>query len=342
MKTLLHKDLKRFRRFISMEKRKTNSSANTSIINDVIFRELLKRGYSLEGKNRVWNIADSKLWYLTPEQAQAFLDLETKDPKQMMFAKKEMDLLKDNFKQISTDIHSKNINIIDLGCGNGEKALFFIKNFKDKSKIRYCPIDTSNFMVDKALKTLSKVKSLEVLNFKHNIIDFLNLDEVTSSIRKGNFKTNMLLLLGGSLENSDVHELLHDIRSAMKDDDCLLIGNKLTHPNPEKMVAYYNSNKHIDNMLIKTIEKIGLSKEDVSYGARYRGNRVEMYYILKKDKIISHAGKKVDFRVGDKIITTISYKYTKDSFLETLNLYFNDVELFVSKDGIYALALCKK
>ena len=39
-------------------------------INDLIFKELIKRGYSLEGKTRIWNIADSKLWYLTPEQAQ--------------------------------------------------------------------------------------------------------------------------------------------------------------------------------------------------------------------------------------------------------------------------------
>ena len=45
-------------------------------INDLIFRELIKRGYSLEGNTRIWNIADSKLWYLTPEQAKAYLDLE--------------------------------------------------------------------------------------------------------------------------------------------------------------------------------------------------------------------------------------------------------------------------
>ena len=45
-------------------------------INDLIFRELIKRGYSLEGNTRIWNIADSKLWYLTPEQAQSYLDAE--------------------------------------------------------------------------------------------------------------------------------------------------------------------------------------------------------------------------------------------------------------------------
>ena len=29
-------------------------------INDLIIKELIKRGYSLEGNTRIWNIADSK------------------------------------------------------------------------------------------------------------------------------------------------------------------------------------------------------------------------------------------------------------------------------------------
>jgi len=50
-----------------MEKNKKNNSlVNNSKINDLIFKELLKRGYSLEGNTRIWNLADSKLWYLTP------------------------------------------------------------------------------------------------------------------------------------------------------------------------------------------------------------------------------------------------------------------------------------
>ena len=128
----------------------------------------------------------------------------------------------------------------------------------------------------------------------------------------------------------------------MKDGDILLIGNKLTHPNPEKMVSYYHKSKYVDNLLLKTVEQIGLNKKDVIYDARFRGSRVEMFYILKTDKTVSSGKNKIEFKKGDKIIVTISYKYTKDSLLETLNLYFNDVELFISKDGIYSLALCKK
>ena len=57
---------------------KTNGAK--PVINDLIFKELIKRGYSLEGNTRVWNIADSKLWYLTPEQAQAYLEAVEKAP----------------------------------------------------------------------------------------------------------------------------------------------------------------------------------------------------------------------------------------------------------------------
>ena len=51
-------------------------SKEDPVINDLIFKELIKRGYSLKGNTRIWNISDSKLWYLKPDQAQAYLDLE--------------------------------------------------------------------------------------------------------------------------------------------------------------------------------------------------------------------------------------------------------------------------
>lgn len=59
-------------------------------INDLIFKELIKRGYSLEGNTRVWNIADSKLWYLTDEQAQGFLDLEKSEDYQKKIIQNEI------------------------------------------------------------------------------------------------------------------------------------------------------------------------------------------------------------------------------------------------------------
>src|SRR5512137_1087918 len=105
--------------------------------NDLIFKELIKRGYSLEGRTRVWNIADSKLWYLTPPQAQAFLDLEQSKDYQKDIIQKEIDLIKDNIKTVMKQVGNKPINIIDLGCGDGKKAVLFIGYIGDKARIRY-------------------------------------------------------------------------------------------------------------------------------------------------------------------------------------------------------------
>ena len=67
-------------------------------INDLIFKELIKRGYALDGNTRVWNIADSKLWYLTPVQAQAYLNLIAGEEYNKELSPKEMTLLLQNMK----------------------------------------------------------------------------------------------------------------------------------------------------------------------------------------------------------------------------------------------------
>ena len=88
-------------------------------INSFIFKELLKRSFTLEGKTRVWNLADSKLWYLTPSQSQGFLDLEsTKDYRRSIISKEIM-LIRDNLKSFLKTLAKSSYNIIDLGCGNG-------------------------------------------------------------------------------------------------------------------------------------------------------------------------------------------------------------------------------
>lgn len=278
-------------------------------VNDLIFKELIKRGYSLEGKTKVWNIADSKLWYLTAEQAKAFLDMEEYDKTQKMYVKKELDLIKDNFEKIIEEIKDKPVNIIDLGCGNGEKAFEFVKNFKDKSKVKYCPIDINEFMIKEAFRTFLKMKGVETIKFKYNNLDFFDLDDATSEIRKGEFKTNVLLLLGGSLENTDMHDLLHDVRNAMEKNDYLLVGNKLSSQGIREIVKYYKGSKYIDNLLMKTLLEIGFDPKEVKYNARFKGGRVEMFYTFLKDKVIACCGKQVVFNEGDKIIVAISYKY---------------------------------
>lgn len=119
-------------------------------INDLIFKELLKRGYKLEGKTRVWNVADSKLWYLTPTQAQGFLDLSKTASYKQSIVEKEVSLIKQHMGVFVRALPQASCNIIDLGCGDGKKASLFIGELAKNMNIRYCPIDISSYMVSKA------------------------------------------------------------------------------------------------------------------------------------------------------------------------------------------------
>ena len=310
-------------------------------INGTIFRELIKRGYSLEGNTRIWNVADSKLWYITPEQAQGFLDLEQSEDYQKTVIQKEIDLIQSNIKEIIEKIGKEPLNVIDLGCGDGKKARLFMEYLKGRLKLRYCPIDISSYMVEKAIKNVKELDIAKVVEFKWNISDFENLENVSFLLRDKEYKKNFLLLLGNTLGNFEINELLYQIRSSMKDEDFILIGNGLNTKKVADILKAYN-NEFLDEFLVKILEQIGLEEKNLEYGARFKNSRVEMYYTIKEDCKASFLGKTVIFNKGDQIIVAVSYKYQKDDFIAYLKMYFDYVKMYVSDDKSYAVAFCKK
>ena len=309
-------------------------------INDLIFKELIKRGYSLEGNTRVWNIADSKLWYLTPEQAQGFLDLEQGKLYQKEIIQKEIDLVNSNMPEIIKELQGKkSLNIIDLGCGDGKKAVLFIGNLKDKIQLRYCPIDISGYMVAKAIELIKKLNVGEVVEFQWNISDFENLENISTLLRNKEYSKNLVLLLGNTLGNFEINELLYSVKSSMKPGDYLLIGNGLDNRHYDEIVKSYKEST-VDKWLFKIIQQIGLDRKDIDFGVRFRNSRVELYYTLNTDKKVSFQDKHIYFSKGDQIVVAVSYKYSKDEFEEFMHLYFDRVKTFVSKDKSYALVMC--
>ncbi len=309
-------------------------------VNDLIFKELIKRGYSLDGNTRVWNIADSKLWYLTPEQSQGFLDLEKSAEYQEDVIKKEINLIKDNISALLNKVGKHPVNIIDLGCGDGKKAVLFINSLKDKVKLRYVPIDISGYMVNKAIENIKDLKIGEVVEFQWNISDFENLENVSSLLRKDGFKDNLFLLLGNTLGNFEINELLYEVRSAMRKGDFLLIGNGLDNRHINDITKSYKS-KEVDDWLSMILRQIGFERKDIEFNVRFKNSRVELYYSVLKDKKLTFQDKSVYFSAGDQILVSVSYKYKKDNFEKFMKIYFSDVKTFMSKDNAYVLALCK-
>ena len=310
-------------------------------VNDLIFKELIKRGYSLEGKTRIWNIADSKLWYLTPEQAQGFLDLERGEKYRKDVIEKEINLIKGNMGDILKKVGKTPVNIIDLGCGDGKKAVLFVSNLKGKVKMRYCPVDISGYMVEKAIDRIKKMNVGEVVEFQWNISDFENLENIASVLRKDEFKSNFLLLLGNTLGNFEINELLYEIRSSMKDGDFILIGNGLDNRHHDEILGTYND-PNINEWLVKILMQVGFGEKDLKFGVRFKNSRVELYYTILNDKLLKFQDKNIYFSKGDQILVSVSYKYDDYDFKQIMKMYFDDIKVYTSKDKAYALALCKK
>jgi len=314
---------------------------NTPKVNDLIFKELIKRGYSLDGRTRVWNLADSKLWYITPKQSQAFLDLEESEEYQKGIIQKEIDLINKNIQEILEKVGQGPINIIDLGCGDGKKAVIFINHLKGKVQLRYCPIDISSYMVEKALTKIKGLGAGEVVTFQWNISDFENIENISYLLRKGEYKNNLILLLGNTLGNFEINEVLYSIRRTMQEGDFLLVGNGLDNRNVDDILKSYQT-KEVHNFLKYMLFQLGFSLDEIEFGVRYENSRVEVFYTILKDKVINFQDKKIEFNKGDQIIVAVSYKYDKRDFKTFLNLYFDKVDTYVSEDESYILALCKK
>jgi uncharacterized SAM-dependent methyltransferase len=310
-------------------------------INEIIFKELLKRGYSLDGKTRVWNISESRLMYITPEQAQAYLDLELSPDYNKEVIQKEVELIKRHIEEIIKKTGKDPLNVIDMGCGDGKKAEIFIEQLKGKMKLRYCPIDISDYMVNKAIERMSKMNVGEIVQSQWNISDFENIENISSLLRQNNFKKNLILILGNTIGNFEFHELMHQVSSSMKKSEVVLIGNGLSEKNIDTILKSY-SGKMINNFLIKIPLQLGLKEDEIKFGARFKNSRVEIYYEIKTNKKISCLGKNIDFNEGDQIIVAVSYKYKKDILQKYLKMYFDEVKVFTLDDKSYALALCKK
>ncbi|MEK6896497.1 MAG: L-histidine N(alpha)-methyltransferase [Nanoarchaeota archaeon] len=316
-------------------------------IHSLIFKELIKRGYSLDGNTRIWNIADSKLWYITPVQAKAYLDLVSSEDYKKRVGPKELTLLRRHLIDIVKEVGTKPVNIIDLGCGNGKKAALFLEEMKNRNiRTKYCPIDISSYMVNEAINEIEKMKEIsdtEIIRVQWNISDFENLQNVVPLLKKGDYKLNFFLLLGNTLGNFETHELLYNVRNSMGDGDIILIGNGLNnHKVEDDIVRSCRENPLRDEFFSLILQLAGFKKNQIQYGVRFRNDRLETFYTILSDISLSFQDRTIEFYKGDQIVVAFAYHYEKSEFMSYLKMYFGNVQLHVLEDSSYTLALCKK
>lgn len=310
-------------------------------VNGIIFKELMKRGYSLKGKTRVWDVADSKLWYLTPELSEGFLNLAKYEPYRKTVVDTELRLVKENTDKIINLFGKNNFNLIDLGCGGGLKTVAFIKSIPNNVKLRYCPVDISPYFINKSMGRVKMLKSKKVTAFKSFISDFKDLDDIVGMLRSGDYQKNLILLLGETLSHYDINDFLFQLSRNMFKGDFIVIGNGYRVGKRFVNVDKYKTSL-FNAWFVQVMKGLGFNEDEVEYDARFANGRLEGFYRVLVDKKISYKGKNVSFKKGDEVVVAIQYKFYEKELIKFCKMYFCQVEFIADKKREYCILLCKK
>jgi len=310
-------------------------------VNEIIFKELIKRGYSIRGGTRVWDISDSKLWFLTPELSKGFVKVRGELPiYKRHIIEPELNLLKENAKKISEMAGPEKFNLIDMGCGTGGRADILIKNMPSGVKLKYCPVAMNSYFIDSSIE---KIKSLsdKVVSVKSFISDFSDFDDMIGVVKGGEFQRNVVMMLGSRISHYEINEILFRLSSGMFKGDILVVGNGIR--SGEKRFVELDKYKSplFNEWFINIMRGLGFKDEDVEYDARFENYRVEGFYRIKNDKTIDHKGRKIQFRKGDEVVVAVQYKFFENELKDFFKMYFCDVEV-VKSESEYALFICTK
>ena len=311
-------------------------------LKQALFKELIKQGPSEENGKRIWNVAIRELLYINEEQAKSFLKLRSHPRYAETIVNKELDLMNSNKDFITEQISGGPFNLIDIASGDGTKAKFFLNLFDCADfKIRYCPVNVSEYLVNLSIENLKNSKFKCVKDFQPRVGSFNSLEEFSSDLKTGDYQRNVYLLMGSVLASFDINEYLFKLSDSMLKGDCLIIGNGIRKG--ERLVNI-DAYKHpsFSGWFIHLMRSLGFKDDEVEYDARFNEMRVEGYYKIKVDKEIEMNGRSVKLKAGDEILVAVLYKFFEEELKKFCEMYFSEVNLFKDREDEYALVVCRK
>ena len=308
---------------------------------EIMCKELIKNGYSLENGVRVWSIARRAFRYMDSDMAKVYLKLREHPRYKAVIIDIEIELLKKYASGFLSLFKDEKFNLIDLAASDGLKAKTIIRLLPKNIKFRYCPVNINDYLVKVALENVKKEGFANVIEYAPRLSDDCkNFDEVGAALRNSKYQKNVVLLLGSLLASFEINDYLFRLSNSMLPGDLLVIGNGIRKgPRFSNLETY----KHpiFNEWLIHLMRQIGFSDKEVEYDARFANGRLEAFYKIKVDKVI-YGERKIEFKKGDIIIVAFHYKLYDYELGDFCRQYFEKVELVKDPAEEYALVFCRK
>ena len=209
-----------------------NKSRNTKRINS--FAEDIDKGLSLKNK-----AISSKYFY--DDIGSKIFQRITKHPDYYL-TKNEIEILNKVKLKLPNILKQKEIDIIELGPGDGSKSKIIIEGFLKKNyTVNYYPIDISK----KALKLIERnIKENNRLNINGIVSEYI---EGLNYVKNISINKQLILFLGsniGNFEKPQSVEFMKSINKNIKNDSYIFIGFDLKK-DPRKLNKAYNDSSNL-------------------------------------------------------------------------------------------------
>lgn len=233
----------------------------------------------------------------------------------------EKEILLTYKKKISSILSSESFQFIELGAGDGAKAMILIEQFiQDDLKFTYIPIDISSGAIENLVETFKERHSANNFPVIGLVADYF---EGIEKFADSNNKRNFVLFQGATFSNRDLsgaNSFLAQLSNSLNSGDYVMIGfDLLKHPkthyraynDPQGVFEKFNLHllARINRMLGANFIKDNFVQEG-TYNWRTRSMESYIYSTKEQSVFIKSLDQDFHFFHGEGIQTEQSYKYT--------------------------------
>jgi L-histidine Nalpha-methyltransferase len=241
-------------------------------------------------------------------------------------------------------------DLVELGSGSGDKIATLARAVAPRAApLNIHLIDISDKALELSRSTLSRLPHVDVKTHPATYeagLRAIGRDRAAPG-------STLVLFLGSNIGNFDpraAHQLLVEIRRALRPGDGLLLGADLVRPEAELILAYDDPlgvtaafNKNLLQRM-NTELSANFSLEDWKHRAVFRAaaSRVEMHLVSRRNQRARIPGAQIEvsFAEGETIWTESSYKYTPEAIVEMGHKAdFQSQEQWIEPRGRFATTL---
>jgi L-histidine Nalpha-methyltransferase len=235
-----------------------------------------------------------------------------------------------SFRAVTAQIKSKNVHLIGLGCGGGQKDTRLLKLLKSAGKnVFYTPSDVSAAMVLTARKAaLAVLPEKNCFPFVCDLATANNLGDAFSS--RLTPRASRLFTFFGMIPNFEPQEILPKLAALVRPKDTLLFSANLAPGNDYvagvKQILPQYDNPLTRDWVMTFLTDLGVESSDGQLRFEIESMPLELKRIVAnfhfhRPRRINAEGETFHFKKGHAIRLFFSYRYTPPLITRTLARY---------------------